>query len=251
MTSETWFSIPMPRPAADLRLVCFPHAGGGASAFFPWSKALAGYPIEVAAVRLPGRESRLREPACADLGAIVDALVLALQSLPDRPFAFFGHSAGARVAFETTRKLRGLGRRLPLHLFVSGAMAPNVPHSGPLLHAIPDQDTFLSEVSGRYGGIPSLVMDHTELRNLIAPALRADLEMHERYVYRAESPLPIDITAYGGQQDASVSLEGLARWREQTAAHFSSRIFPGDHFFLNEERDALLADVIARLLPRT
>lgn len=248
MTAGTWLAIPMPRPAAKVQLICFPHAGGGASAFFPWSKALAGHSVEVAALKLPGRESRLREPASADLSEIVAAIVTALAPVGERPLAFFGHSSGARLAFETVRRLRELGRRLPVHLFVSGASAPNVPRTGAPLHLIRDEATFLNEVSRRYGGIPETVMEHLELRSLIAPALRADLEMHERYVYQDAPPLPIPITAYGGEQDTTVSPDGLARWREQTTGQFTTRMFTGDHFFLNERRDALLEDVIARLM---
>lgn len=247
MTDTSWFSIPTRRPSAKVQLLCFPHAGGGASAFFPWSKALAGHPIEVAALRLPGREGRLREPAQADLTRIVEAIVTALALVRDRPFALFGHSSGARLAFETARRLRALGHGLPVHLFVSGAPAPNVPRTGPTLHHIRDEATFLNEVSSRYGGIPDVVMEHAELRSLIAPALRADLEMHERYVYQDAPPLAIPITAYGGEQDTTVSPDGLARWGEQTTGQFSTRMFTGDHFFLHEQRDALLADVIARL----
>lgn len=247
MTADTWFAIPTPRPAAIVRLVCFPHAGGGASAFFPWSKALAAHPVEVAALKLPGREGRLREPACADLCEIVAAIVGALPPVGDRPIAFFGHSSGARMAFETARRLRALGRRLPLHLFVSGASAPNVLRTGPPLHLIRDETAFMNAVSRRYGGIPETVMQHVELRSLVAPALRADLTMHERYVYQDAPPLPIAITAYGGEQDAAVSPDGLGRWQEHTTNRFASRMFAGDHFFLNQHRDALLADVIARL----
>jgi medium-chain acyl-[acyl-carrier-protein] hydrolase len=246
MTAEKWFSIPMRRSDARLELFCFPHAGGGASVYFPWSKGLAGHPIEVAALKLPGRESRVKEPPCADLRTTVEAIGRALP-LGERPFAFFGHSSGARVAFEVTRWLRDRGLKLPVHLFVSGATAPNVPRTHPPLYMIESEEVFLTEVSSRYGGIPKMVMEHDELRGLVAPALRADLSMHERYVYEDAAPLPVDITGYGGGQDRSVSEEGLERWREQTTRAFASRIFPGDHFYLHDQRDALLADLIARL----
>src|SRR5688500_5923578 len=94
---DPWLACVRPRPRSAIRLFCFPHAGGGASGFHGWADALPG-PVEVCPVQLPGRETRLREPAFTRLGPLVEALAGALRPYFDRPFAFFGHSLGALVA---------------------------------------------------------------------------------------------------------------------------------------------------------
>jgi len=196
-------------------------------------------------VQLPGRENRLREPALDDLGLIVEALGTVIEVT--RPFAFFGHSLGAIVAFELTRWLRDRGRALPAHLFVSGSSAPDVRFSKAPLHAMPDDAAFLAAVARRYGGIPDAVADDPEFRALIAPALRADLRINELYRYVDAAPLPVSISAYGGSDDGEVSREALDAWRRQTSSGFALRLFAGDHFFVNGARAAVVADVAETL----
>ena len=242
-----WFSVPVPKPAARLRLFCLPYAGGGASAYFAWSRALADTPIEVYAVQPPGRENRLRDAPYRDIAPLVTSLASAIRPLLDRPYAIFGHSMGALIAFELTRLLRDEGTTLPSHLFMSGARAPDIASDEAPLHAIADDDAFIGAVASRYGGIPPIVLQNAELRSVILPALRADMTVTESYEYRATDPFPIDLVAYGGTADRHVADDRLERWREYTTGTFESRRFEGDHFFLNDSRSALVADVAARL----
>lgn len=245
--SESWISVPSPRPDATWRLVCFPHAGGGASSFYAWARELAGAPVEVATLRLPGREARLREAPIEDLPTLVAHIDDALDASGDvRPAVWFGHSSGARIAFELARRRRHRGGPLPIHLVVSGAPAPDVVRSTPTLHRILSDDEFLHAVAEAYGGVPSAVLAHAELRALVAPALRADLKMHERYVYTDDTPLPIPITAFGGTADQSVSETWLRGWERHTSSGFQSKLFDGDHFYLHEARTRI--EVLRELL---
>jgi medium-chain acyl-[acyl-carrier-protein] hydrolase len=158
-----------------------------------------------------------------------------------------GHSLGATVAFELVHELRRRGRPLPRHLFVSGALAPDDDDPEEPLHTIAGDDEFVMAVAERFGGVPREVLEHEELRRLIAPALRADLAIHETYHYVPREPLALGLTAYGGSDDTRVGPEALQRWRAHTTGSFSTRIFPGSHFFLQTARDALLADLAAQL----
>ena len=206
------------------RLFCFPHAGGGAR-----------QPLSLAAwaavpVRLPGRESRLAEAPFERMGPLVAALADNIDSYLDRPFAFFGHSMGAAIAFELARELRRRGRPLPGMLIASGARAPqfrrhHVPPPAPTLEA------FLEELR-RLQGIPSEVLDDPVLMRAILPALEADAALYRNYVYAEDLPLPIPLRAYGGADDPNVRREHLDGWAEQTTASFAVRIFPGGHFYL-------------------
>src|SRR5579863_10285259 len=100
-----WFPSLEAASSAGLRLFCFPFAGGGASFFRGW-RAVLGPGIQVAAAALPGREARSAEAPIDSFDALVDALAAALRPhLSGRPFAFFGHSMGAPLAFELARRL--------------------------------------------------------------------------------------------------------------------------------------------------
>jgi len=180
---------------------------------------------------------------------VVSALSNAIADANHRPFALFGHSMGAVVAFEIARRLRDRGAPVPTHLFVSGAPAPHLPRVDLGLRFIESDVDFLTAVSNTYGGVPRIVMERAELRANMVTALRADLTLTETREYRDAPPLACAIAAYGGESDAMTTGRRLAAWREQTTGDFSCRRFPGDHFYLTRARDALLADILSQLQP--
>jgi medium-chain acyl-[acyl-carrier-protein] hydrolase len=234
---DAWILRPRPEPRARVRLFCFPYAGGGASPFRAWAGGLPPE-VELCPVQLPGRESRLGEPAYTRLAPLVAALVTALRGHLDKPYAFFGHSLGALLAFELVRALRRAGAPPPRHLFVSGYRAPHLPDPEPPLHMLPGPA--LWDELRRLNGTPPEVLDNAELRRLIEPTLRADFAIDETYVYTPDEPLACPISAFGGLVDTDVSGEMLAAWRRHTHDSFALRMLPGDHFFIHSSRTLLL-----------
>ena len=241
------FQVPIARPDAAVRLFCFPHAGGAAASYVGWARALENQSVEVAAAQLPGRNGLPDEPPCTNLDLLVDMFADAIAPMLDRPYALFGHSLGALVAFELARGLRDRHAVAPIHLFVSGAFAPQLPADSAALRFIEGDTAFLEAVATKYGGVPRIVLEQADLRASVVPALRADLALTETYTYRSAAPLSCPISAYAGAADPIVTPERLAQWREQTCAKFSCRLFDGQHFYLNRARDTLLADVTRRL----
>lgn len=239
-----WVVIRRPQPAARLRLFCFPYAGAGASVYYGWPAALPAQ-VEVAAVQPPGRETRVAEPPVGDAMALVDRMYAALLPFMDRPFAFFGHSAGALLAFLLARRLRAEGRPGPLHLFVSGRMAPHLPLPEPHVHTLADPE--LMEVLRHFGGTPEEILQHEEVMQLVMPIVRADFSLGETYVHRDEPPLAVPMSAYGGREDPLATEETVRAWGEHTSAAFKLRMFDGDHFFLNARRAEVLDDVTREL----
>nr|QEO74445.1 thioesterase [uncultured bacterium] len=244
-----WFAPLTPRPDAEVRLVCLPYAGGGATIYRGWSEILPAE-VEVVPVQLPGREWRLKERPLRRMEDVVAALSTEIEPLTDRPFALFGHSMGALIGFELTRALRRRGGAMPQHLFVSGHSAPqrgDLRRDRPY-HAAPD-DEFVAMLRAM-NGTPPGVLDHPELLELILPALRADFELCERYVCEPDAPLDVPVTALAGIADPLVPPDAVEPWRQQTTAAFSLRVLPGGHFFLNESRDLVLRIVVNALFAR-
>ena len=238
----SWVLSPRPNPQAAIRLVCFPYAGVGPSVYRPWLTALPGH-IEARFVQLPGRESRWREPALTNIPEIADRVARALAPHLDAPFAFYGHSLGALLSFEVARRLRAAGGPMPRHLFLGAHRGAQLPNPHPPIRHLSD-DAFVAETRKRYDGIPQAVLDNPELLELMLPCLRADFTAFETYEYRAEAPLDVPMSAFGGDLDGYVRTHEVAGWREQTTARFRMRVIPGNHFFLQTARDQVIAALV-------
>ncbi len=246
--ARTWCLIPRPQPAARLRLVCLPHAGAGASAYFTWGAVLQPAGIEVRSVQYPGRESRLTEPCIAEASAMVRALADAWPEISGGGrCALFGHSMGAMLGFELAEELarRGAMHR-PEHLFLSGHNAPHVPSRLPMLHPLPDGE-FLPAVARHYGNLPAELIANPEMAALISPILRADFRLVAEYAWPGSGPTPTPHTGLGGAVDPWTTEAGLAAWARHTRGKFQHRIFPGDHFFHQRQRAEVCALVLAEL----
>jgi len=232
LSNRSWVVFPNPTTEAQLRLFCFPYAGGGSQVFRRWADYMPPT-VELCPVELPGRGSRIMEPYFTRLPPLIEALAEGIVPYLDRPFAFFGHSMGALISFELARRLRRDAREGPVHLFVSGRGAPQLRLDDPPVHALSESE--LMERLRELDGTPEEVLSNTELMRLVLPVLRADFAVCETYVYHAEPPLDCSITAFGGLKDGSVPREALEAWREQTRSFFTLYMFPGNHFFLNED----------------
>jgi medium-chain acyl-[acyl-carrier-protein] hydrolase len=155
---------------------------------------------------------------------------------------------GALIGFELARQLRRQHGLSPVHLFVSGRKAPQLPFPDPPIHALPEPQ-FIAELQ-RFNGTPKKVLEHPELMQLLIPTLRADFAVCENYTYTSGAPIDCSISAFGGLQDHEVSREQLEAWRDQSRASFSLYMFPGDHFFL-DTAEPLLLKTIARELQQS
>jgi len=244
--NDPWISFRKPRPQARLRLFCFPYAGGGALIYREWADDMPS-DIEVCPVQLPGRERRLREKSFTHIEPMIEALVPALTPYFDMPFAFFGHSMGATVGFELAGRLEKDGLPTPQHMVASARRGPQLPpEDDKQYYTLPDDE--FKERLREIQGTPEQVLENEELMDLMLPLLRADFELIDTYRPTTTPPLSCPITAMGGLGDDEVPREELEAWGEMTRRRFRLRMFPGDHFFLHEERKALVLAVAESLL---
>lgn len=238
MNANSWFHRLSPRPDAAMRLICFHHAGGSASLYRLWPRALPEF--DVCAVQLPGRANRLGEPPLDRLSAIVEALVPHVLPLLDRRYALFGHSMGTAVATCLARRLRELGAPLPDHLFASGRQPPHLQYPDWTVRGKNDAQ-LLAAVEAAFGGLPPEIATHPELIELVLPALRADLEAMEAMSTEMPEALPVPITAIGGTNDPYARKEHLQAWQACTDRGLTVLHLPGGHFYLDDELTALAA----------
>lgn len=223
------------------RLICFAHAGAGAAAFQSWS-ALLPPKMELCALRLPGREQLVGGAPFQRLPPLIDWAIEVLTPMLVHPYVLFGHSLGALIAFEFARELRCRNLPSPKALLVSGHGAPQLPRSLPPLAGLPDTE-FITRVEALGGTSVTEAFAHPELRLLILPALRADFAIIENYVYKDSAPFEFSLCIYGGTNDPLVPVENLSPWADQTRGTFTRCVFPGDHFYFQPQREALLQEI--------
>lgn len=231
-------------PAPRMRLVCLPHAGGAATFFQPWA-AMMPPGVELYAVRYPGRQDRLDEPLLDDMAELADSVAAALAVLLDRPLALFGHSMGASVAYEVAVRLESRYGFTPARLLVSGRQAPHLAETEDYESSTDDE--LVAEIRA-LGNIDRGMLDLPEVRELILPALRADFRLLSAYRPAQPSKVETGIVAYTGLSDPGCPIVGARAWSELALGGFDLKVFPGGHFYLAEQRAALVADVVSRLV---
>ncbi|MBK3562588.1 thioesterase II family protein [Streptomyces sp. MBT62] len=241
LVAETPYIWRARQPESSHRLICFPHAGAGATAYADWVRLLPP-DMELVAVQLPGRQNRIAEEPFTEVGPLVNVLTHALRPVLGGSFSFFGHSAGASLAYEVTKALRAQGRPGPARLFLSAQPAPDATGIR-RLHELPEEE-FHAEVLGLGGIDPEIAEDEYVMDSLLS-VLRADFTLWERHRTTPDSPLDCPITALAGESDPRAPKDAVEAWRRFTNAEFDAHYYPGGHFYFLDA-SAEMVSLIAR-----
>lgn len=227
------------RPA--LRLFVLHHAGGSHLLYRDWP---AGLP-ETWDVRLldaPGHGHLLDLPQITDVGRLADFLLHDIEPEPTRPYALFGHSMGALLAYEITRRIVGRGLPAPVWIGVSAHTAPRPAERTSGYHEL--SDAGLRARLQELGGTPDGVLDDPDLWALFAPIIRADLHLVETWRPAPDSgPLPVALSAYAGAEDHGAAPPLMAGWEEHTEHFLGLRVFDGGHFYFVDDPGPLLRQI--------
>jgi pyochelin biosynthetic protein PchC len=239
---DLWIRRYHPAPDSDTVLVCFPHAGGSATFYFPVARALSPR-FDVLAVQYPGRQDRWSEPCVDDLPALAEQILPQLLPWSGRRLALFGHSMGATVAFEVARLLERSGT-VPAALFASARRAPSR-HRDESVHQR-DDEALIREIK-ELNGTNSAVLGEEELMRMILPTIRSDFRAAETYRFQGEQTLNCPITALVGKDDPKATVDEADAWREHTTGEFVLKVFTGGHFYLAEQQEAVLKLIAEQL----
>ncbi|WP_168711345.1 alpha/beta fold hydrolase [Streptomyces sp. RKND-216] len=233
-------SVPV-TPTADgsrpLRLFCFPYAGGSARLFAGWEAAMPAH-VRLHAVEPAGRGSRFREPPHDRIEALIQDLLPTLLAARDAPYALFGYSLGALVAFELARTMEQRFGCPPAHLCVGAFRAPHMRRTAVPDYNLPEEQ--FRERLRAFNGTPDAVLADDSLMELVIPILRADLAVADTYQHTAGRPLSCPITAFAGTGDEEVPVSAVAQWERHTSAAFTLKVLEGDHFFIHQQETTML-----------
>lgn len=241
--TDRWVRRFHPAPDAKAVLVCLPHAGGAASYYFPFSRALSPR-IDVLSIQYPGRQNRSTEKCLDSVPALADAVAGAVLPWAGRPIALFGHSMGASVGFEVALRMEA-EKVTPTMLFVSGRRAPSRHRDEQV--RLCDDDGLIADVRALAGTDARLLVDDEMLR-MALPAIRADYTAAETYRYPANGVrLHCPVHAFLGDTDPKTTVDEIRAWSDHTTGEFTINVYPGGHFYLNSA-GAEVIDVIATRL---
>ncbi len=242
--ASDWFITRDTGTAHGARVFCFPHAGGNVRTFLDWQPALVA-DAEIAAVCRPGREHRAQEPA-PTIEGFIEGAAEAIRATDDgRPFYLFGHSLGALVAFEVTRRLADMPSLK--HLVASGCSAPSLLPSRRVLAIAELKGKEFAEAIGFFGGLPPEVIADEELHEVLLPSLIADFRMAVGYRYRPGPPLGVPLTLVNGREDPHVGTAQLEPWADETREAPAFHWADGGHFYFEKRPEAavdVLRDVV-------
>ncbi|WP_326700502.1 alpha/beta fold hydrolase [Streptomyces sp. NBC_01754] len=233
-----------------LRMLCFPYAGGGASAYGRWQRGLDvhGAGVDVLPVQLPGREGRIAEPRFTDLGDLVADLDAQLDDELHLPHVLYGHSMGALIAYSLVMRRQLRGATLPSALVLSAYRAPHLP--APQI-ADPDAgDEELLESLASLGGIPRALLSHPEFLSALLPVARDDLMMCTTGTAGVDSePVRVPLHLFAARRDRLVSVPEVVAWRRHAGRGCEVRTMPGGHFFIRAHEDTFLHELSCLLRP--
>ncbi|KZN71219.1 thioesterase II family protein [Pseudoalteromonas luteoviolacea] len=227
-----WIIRPAEKPAAKVKLICFPYAGGGTHVFVPWQQLLH-QDIELCIVQPPGRGSNFELEPIANMTQLVDALMHELSSDLDSNYVVFGHSLGSRVALEVVCRAINSGYRKPLHFFASGSPGPKHPCLDKSCTSLNDEQFI--QVLKELNGTPPEVLNNMELLELFLPTLRSDFRLAEQHKCDKSTLVAEHMTILSGKQD-TISTAQLDSWRE-FAVHSEIVLCEGDHFFIHSHSE--------------
>jgi surfactin synthase thioesterase subunit len=243
-----WFHPELPSQEASARIFLFPYAGGSAPMYRDW---LGLFPADVAAqaVQLPGRLDRRDEPLIEDLDEIVEATCEALAAeLDDRPYAVFGHSMGALVAYRVAVAMQRDFGQGPM-LLASAAWAPEGFAMPTREQVEMPQDELLQWVIG-LGSLPPVMYEDPEMLAVTLPPTRADLRACIDYVDDG-AQLDCPVLAYAGSADPLLTPEAAGSWAKRTPDHLGTVVFSGGHFFIYDNVLPIVTDLTAHIRRHT
>lgn len=243
MEPAKWFPAVQAKKDKVLTLFCLPHAGGDVINFWEWPRYLPPE-VEVRCAALPGKYARSSEPHLPSFNAAVAALEQTIRPYLGKPYALFGHSMGALLAFELAHRLRD-SERPPLGLFVSGMSAPHRFTSDRDSRRMTNQEIleFLRDTDG----IPEEMLVEEGAMLTVIPAVRHDLLLCDTYSYAHSQPLNCATSVFGGRED-DFDAESLDAWREAVGPRCRVSWFDGGHMFIltrpQEVTDAITSSLI-------
>ncbi|GAA4947906.1 hypothetical protein GCM10023205_04880 [Yinghuangia aomiensis] len=237
-----------PRPLSDpaMRLFLFHHAGGSHLLYRGWADHFP-QDWELCLLEAPGRGRLQTLPLIDDCDRLVDHFHTAIAPLLDRPFGFFGHSMGALIAYQLTRRLHRQRAPLPDWLGVSAYGAPRGEAGADSRRHLMSDDELRGWLRN-VGGSPPQLLDDDAVWRQFAPVFRNDFKLVDTWAPPPDpEPLPVPLSVFAGRCDQLIGEDRLLAWQTFTTHFGGLESYEGDHFYVMDQRRPLAAAITAAM----
>jgi surfactin synthase thioesterase subunit len=220
-----------------INLFCFPFAGGSSYSYNEFKDFCPAF-VRLVPVEVPGRGTRYKEQLLTNISDIVEDVFINIKDKLNQPYAIYGHSMGALIAYLIAHKIKMLKLDNPLHLFVSGAGAPAYRDTSVKPYLMPREVFF--EIIKKMGGLTKEVSEDGNLMAFFEPILRADFQAVDEYKYeKRDSVLDVPISCMIGTHE-KVTREDAELWKLETQNEVSIHQFVGNHFFIFQNTQRIM-----------
>jgi medium-chain acyl-[acyl-carrier-protein] hydrolase len=216
-----------------MNIFLFHHAGGDKYFFREFEKKLLPH-LEPISIEVPGRGDRFGEVLLNDMDSITEDVYQQIKPYINKPYMILGFSMGTLVAYTLMLKIRKQGKLLPKHVFLLGRESPDFFKRDIFSYKYSSKD-FWNHVS-KYGGLPEILLQNEEIKNMYEPILRADFQVLEEFSFIQEPKLPVSATILLGDEDM-VKEENAQTWQLHFEPEIDMHVLKGGHFFLLDNMD--------------
>lgn len=220
-----------------IQLFMLPFAGGNSFSFNSLAECIDDE-IEVLPIEYAGRGKRIKEGYITEYSQFLDDVVCEIKRMrnTNQPYALFGYSMGAALAYEIASK--DLLDTPPIHLFY-GARSCIATESIPSM----DEDDFV-EYSKTLGGFDERVFQNKRWFKLFIHPLKDDYHIAKQYKF-SEGIIPgCDATIFYSENDTP--FKAVHGWKKLTNGSTEFYEFGDNHFFMNEHYQEM-----ARIINKT
>ncbi|MFQ3246837.1 MAG: surfactin synthase thioesterase subunit [Arenicella sp.] len=219
-------------------LFAVPYAGGSATATYTRWGAFLSDDIKVTPLELAGHGRIMKEAFLPNIMDDVEDLFNSIKPIAlTSAYMIMGHSMGTIIIYELLKRIMAEGLPEPKGVFLSGRNPPNLPYHGEILHVLND-DQFLNRIK-KIGGTPDSFFEFKDLVKTFLPILRSDYRKNELYQFQRPSDyFATKFVFFFSDNDPHVTKPEIFEWRK-TADELQVHDFSGDHFFINDEVEAI------------
>lgn len=237
MTVNSLF-IKISKSASKQKLFFFPHAGGSASQFVSIFNSL-NIPCELYILNLPGRSLESKPNFYTEFATLMNDIYREMKFEEGEKVYLLGHSMGSLLVYDLVKYLETSQPGRLIAFGISAIRAPNLRFRKSKMTHLSDPD-FLNAIEV-FQPLPEVIKRNKVALELTVRTLKSDFKIIESFppsgTYFANKAAGY---LFGGTDDKSVTEDELAEWFEKLNIDGGPILFPGDHFYIFKNMDAII-----------